>query len=83
MKVVFFLVAISAPLLALAEQGDPALAQAERRQPGSRFHARSGVDPTLVTPDCQSVCTPIITTLDVCTCLTYITGASLFILFIY
>ena len=76
MKVVFFLAAISVPLLALAEPGDPALAQAVRRQPGSRFYARSGVDPSTVTPECQSVCTPIITTLDVCT---RITRASLFI----
>ena len=80
MKVVFFLAAISAPLLALAEPGDLALAQAVRRQPGSRFYARSGVDPSTVTPECQSVCTPIITTLDVSTCLTYITGASFFII---
>jgi hypothetical protein len=76
MKSVFFLAAFAAPLLARAS-AEPALAEVVRRQPGSHILARSGIDPSSISPECQSVCTPIITTLDVCTCLTYITGAPL------
>ncbi|KAH9012777.1 hypothetical protein EDB85DRAFT_2158710 [Lactarius pseudohatsudake] len=66
MKSVFFLAAIATPLIALAEPGGSPFAELVRRQPGSNLHARSNIDPSSVSKECQSTCTPIIKTLDAC-----------------
>ncbi|KAI9439218.1 hypothetical protein H4582DRAFT_2075881 [Lactarius indigo] len=66
MKGIFFLVVIAAPLIALAESGGSPFAELVRRLPGQNLHARSGIDPSTVSKECQSTCTPIIKTLDAC-----------------
>ena len=63
MKSLFFLAAISAPLIAQAEPGE-----AVRGLLGPSLRARSaGIDPSTLSEECQSQCTYIINTLDVCT----------------
>ncbi|KAH9028724.1 hypothetical protein EDB84DRAFT_1563021 [Lactarius hengduanensis] len=66
MRSVFFLAAIATPLIALAEPGGSPFAELVRRQPGPNLHARSNIDPSSVSKECQSTCTPIIKTLDAC-----------------
>ncbi|KAF8264837.1 hypothetical protein EI94DRAFT_1702933 [Lactarius quietus] len=66
MKSIFFLAAIAAPLFALAEPGDSALAEVVRRQPGPKLLARSGVDASSIPQACQSQCSSIVNTLDAC-----------------
>ncbi|KAF8264839.1 hypothetical protein EI94DRAFT_1805272 [Lactarius quietus] len=66
MKSIFFLAAIAAPLFALAEPGDSALAEVVRRQPGPNLLARSGINPALIAQACQSQCSPVIKTLNAC-----------------
>jgi hypothetical protein len=66
MKSVFFLAALVAPLIALAEPGDSALGEVVRRQPGPNLLARSGIATSSISKECQSQCSPVITTLDVC-----------------
>ena len=86
MKSVFFLAALAAPLIALAEPGDSALAEVVRRQPGPHLLARSGIATSSISKECQSQCSPIITTLDVCTAFFPHPpgpGAQLFIFFWY
>ena len=80
MKSIFFLAAIAAPLIALAELGDTVLAEVVRRQTGSRLLARSGIDPSSISEECQSQCSPVITTLDVCT--PFCSSSALFIFFL-
>ena len=65
MKSALFFVAIASPLIALAELGDSPLSAVVRKLPGSSLHTRSGIDTFTIPNECQSQCTPIITTLDV------------------
>ena len=67
MKTVFFLAVLAAPLFALAEPGDLALAEVVRRQPGPKLLARVGIPTSSISKECQSSCSSIISTLDVCT----------------
>jgi hypothetical protein len=67
MRSIFFLAAIAAPLIALAEPGDSTLPEVVRRLPGPSLRARSGIDPSTISKECQPQCTAIIKTLDVCT----------------
>ncbi|KAN0133499.1 hypothetical protein V8E53_008667 [Lactarius tabidus] len=66
MKSVFFLAALVAPIIALAKPGDSALAEVVRRQPGPNLLARSGIATSSISKECQSQCSPVITTLDAC-----------------
>ncbi|KAH8985261.1 hypothetical protein EDB86DRAFT_2959884 [Lactarius hatsudake] len=54
MKSVFFLAAIATPLIALAEPGGSPFAELVRRLPGPNLHARSNIDPSSVSKECQS-----------------------------
>ncbi|KAH9057355.1 hypothetical protein EDB87DRAFT_1117945 [Lactarius vividus] len=65
-NVFFFLAAIAAPLIVLAEPEGSPFAELVRRLLGSNLHARSSIDPSSVSKECQSACTPIIKTLDAC-----------------
>ncbi|KAF8264836.1 hypothetical protein EI94DRAFT_1805270 [Lactarius quietus] len=66
MKSIIFLAAIAAPLFALAEPGGSALAEVVHRLRGQNLLARSGIDTSSVSTECQSQCSPIINTLDAC-----------------
>ncbi|KAH9009676.1 hypothetical protein EDB83DRAFT_2452984 [Lactarius deliciosus] len=66
MRSVFFLAVIAAPLIALADPEGSPFADLVRRLPDPNLHARSSIDPSSVSKECQSTCTPIIKTLDAC-----------------
>ncbi|KAI0299987.1 hypothetical protein B0F90DRAFT_1668482 [Multifurca ochricompacta] len=66
MKIALVLAVIAAPLVAVAEPSDSVLAGVLLRQLGSGLHARSGIDPSTISKECQSPCSPIIKTLDAC-----------------
>lgn len=65
MKSVFFLAALAAPLIALAEPGNPGLAEAVRRRLGPNLLARAGIPTSSISKECQSSCSSIVSTLDV------------------
>ncbi|KAH8985404.1 hypothetical protein EDB92DRAFT_1370822 [Lactarius akahatsu] len=66
MRSVFFLAVIAAPLIALADPEGSPFAELVRRLPDPNFLARSSIDPSSVSKECQSTCTPIIKTLGAC-----------------
>ncbi|KAH9012781.1 hypothetical protein EDB85DRAFT_2222078 [Lactarius pseudohatsudake] len=66
MRSVFFLAVIAAPLIALADPEGSPFAVLVRRLPDPNLLARSSIDPSSVSKECQSTCTPIIKTLVAC-----------------
>ncbi|KAH8985257.1 hypothetical protein EDB86DRAFT_2959848 [Lactarius hatsudake] len=66
MRSVFFLAALAAPLIALADPEGSPFAELVRRLPDLNLLARSSIDPSSVSKECQSTCTPIIKTLAAC-----------------
>ena len=62
MKSPFFLAAVAAPLIVLAE-----LREVVRGLPGPSLLARSDIDPSTFSKECQPQCISIISTLEVYT----------------
>src|SRR6266702_1616577 len=56
---------IVTPLVAVAKPSDSTLAALLHRQLTSDLRARSGIDPSSISKECQPQCTTIIQTLDV------------------
>ncbi|KAH9051333.1 hypothetical protein EDB83DRAFT_2397331 [Lactarius deliciosus] len=66
MRSVFFLAALAAPLIALADPKGSPFAELVRRLPDPNLLARSSINPSSVSKECRSTCTPIIKTLAAC-----------------
>lgn len=64
--VLLFAVIVTPLAVAVAKPSDSSLAALSNRQLTSDLRARSGINPTSISKECQSQCTTIIQTLDNC-----------------
>ena len=67
MRSIFFLAVVVAALTALAtaKPSHAIIAALLRKEPGRDLHARSGIDPSSISKECQPDCTSVLQKLDV------------------
>jgi len=67
MRTTFFLALVIAALAALAtaKPSHAIIAALLRKEPGRGLRARSGIDPSSISKECQPDCTPVLQKLDV------------------